>query len=489
MKKILLLMAVMAFGVIGSQAYGQRYLTEVFTGVDVTSNVAYSTNITVLTGMPAMDTILCDIYEPTGDTIGQRPVVIVSHTGSFLPPPVNGQCTGNKSDYAVVELCNLLAKRGYVAVAMNYRLGWNPVGTQEERTGTLLNAAYRGIQDARTLVRFLRNDAANADNYGIDPDKIVVGGVGTGGYISLGCGYLDKYDEINLAKFIDPNTVKSYVDTSLSGDIEGKWNRPLNVGNYTSYSSEVNMIFNMGGAVGDSSWINSGESPAVSFHCPNDPFAPYNFGAVIVPTTQQFVVNVSGSEGVQQRANRLGLNDDFIFGSYSDPYTAAANASNNGLDGLFPFVRPTVESGPWEYFDSTMCPAMNVQASLQTNPDMSMMKANAYLDSIVNYLAPRMVCVLGLPGCLQSASTEPVLDQYATVFPNPASDLLNIRTALPGNVLRSLEVVDLSGRSVARIEGLTGTEYALDAQSLTPGLYFVKITTTNGKVTKKVIFE
>ena len=50
---------------------------------------------------------------------------------------------------------------GYVVASIDYRLGWNPLAaTQSERTNQLINAAYRGVQDARTAVRYFRMNAA-----------------------------------------------------------------------------------------------------------------------------------------------------------------------------------------------------------------------------------------------------------------------------------------------------------------------------------------
>ena len=55
---------------------------------------------------------------------------------------------------------------------MTYRQGWNPSSTdQNVRTSTLIQAAYRSIQDARSLIRFMRQDEANGDTYGIDGSK------------------------------------------------------------------------------------------------------------------------------------------------------------------------------------------------------------------------------------------------------------------------------------------------------------------------------
>ena len=55
-------------------------------------------------------------------------------------------------------MCKRFAKKGYVAVAVDYRLGWNPISTSADvRRSTLIQAAYRGLQDTKTAVRFLRN--------------------------------------------------------------------------------------------------------------------------------------------------------------------------------------------------------------------------------------------------------------------------------------------------------------------------------------------
>jgi hypothetical protein len=184
---------------------GVRYVDEVFDNVVVSSNVMYGSNIGIITQAPALEDLHMDIYEPAGDTETNRPVVIMLHTGSFLPAIVNGQATGDKSDNSIVEMCTRFAKKGYVAVAVNYRLGWNPVSPSEDvRRSTLIQAAYRGLQDTKTAVRFLRKSTAEDGNpYGVG-DQFAVGGHGTGGYLSLAMATLNDYEsELLLTKFID----------------------------------------------------------------------------------------------------------------------------------------------------------------------------------------------------------------------------------------------------------------------------------------------
>lgn len=498
MKKLFLPAMLALFVMAFSPVSAQRYLTEIFSSRTEIQDITYGANITVITGSPALDTLVYDIYRPMGDTMTQRPCIILAHTGSFLPSPQNGQATGSRRDSAIVDMARKLCARGFVVAAMEYRFGWNPVSSdQEVRTGTLLNAAYRGIQDARTLVRHLRDDATNGSNqHKIHPDKIVVGGLGTGGYIAFGAAYLDSYDEINLGKFLNGQG-QSFVDTSLSGDVEGKWNRPLNVGNYPNISSEIQFAFNLGGAVGDSSWIEAGETPMASCHVPSDPFAPYGYGPVIVPTTGQFVVNVSGSQGAQFRMDHLGVNASFDTYTYIDYASVAAATVNGGLNGLYPMYRPSAESAPWEYWDSTYWnqfphPSGGTfhSVGLMTNPDMSRTKELAYIDSALAFIVPRIVCSMGLANCnLATASPEQLETGSVQVFPNPSSDFVNIRSQIAGSTISSVTVMDLNGRVLRQYNGLKTMEFRMEKGEMASGMYLLQVQTLKGALTQKLVIQ
>lgn len=480
MKKLVLF--TMAIGLIGSAFAQTRYVDEVFTNVTVSSDVVYGTNITVMGGSPAPEQLKMDVYAPSGDTLSERPVVVYVHTGSFLPVPFNGGCTGSKLDSAVVEMCTQFAKRGFVAAAIDYRLGWNPIGNQDERTGTLINAVYRGLQDTKNAVRYFRYSQDSLSNpYKIDPNQIMVVGQGSGGYIALAYATLDKPGEITLPKFIDFNTGDPYVDTTLSGNYDGLGGMGLNLENYPSYSSDVCMVANLGGALGDSTWLEAGDVPMVAFHCPNDIFAPYGYGAVIVPTTGGFVVNVSGSYDAIRRANRLGNNDVFVSAGFSDAYTNAANADNDGHEGLFPLVRPTPESAPWEWWN-TACP--NDSTSHLTNPDMSKTKALAYIDTIMEYLTPRMVAAF----CEEVGINERELSKSVNVYPNPATEELNIVSSIYNNNIEFVEFFDATGRLVYS-EKINTATYKTSITGLNTGMYFVNIQLREGNVVKKVLIK
>ena len=84
---------------LNTNAQPMRYIDAIFDSVTVTPDVIYGQNITVLPTIagaaqgvvvpPVMQPLACDVYEPKNDTLAERPVIIVLHTGSFLPPVVN----------------------------------------------------------------------------------------------------------------------------------------------------------------------------------------------------------------------------------------------------------------------------------------------------------------------------------------------------------------------------------------------------------------
>lgn len=495
----------------------QRYLDEVFSSVTVDTSVSYGHNIDMLYKIlgygPGIDAPLkMDVYTPTGDTATSRPVIIYVHTGSFLPIQIGGtainqQATGSRKDSTCAEMCRQFARRGYVAVSIDYRLGWQAAasgpGNQDIRTGTLLRAVYRGLQDTRTCVRYFKNAViTNTNTYRVDTSRIVVGGQGSGGYIAFAAACLKDQAGTEISKFLDQSgpTPVSYVNPDSLGDIWGfggiaDTSNPNggNIPNYTGISSNVAMVFNMGGALGDSSWMHAGDAPVVAFHVPGDPFAPYMDGAVIVPTTGDFVVDVRGSYTAMQQANALGNNDSYNSRVYNDAYTTRANSVNNGVLGLFPLYRPSNESAPWEWWDQNAVPATSNANGLASNPNMSKTMALRYIDSMQNYLAPRMVVALGLPG--EEGFPVGINDQIITkadmsIYPNPANSAINVAVRSPYYELQSISLYDVTGRLV-RTETVSGTNnYTIERKNIDAGVYFLNVAFSNGEqANTKVIFQ
>jgi Secretion system C-terminal sorting domain/Carboxylesterase family len=484
-----------------SGASAQRYLSEVFSDVTVQSDIIYGVNATVLAypqlGQAIPQPLMMDIYSPSGDTETSRPLVLYFHTGNFLPTPQNGSPSGTKTDLNVVEMCSRLARMGYVVASCDYRLGWNPVATtQDERVYTLINAAYRGVQDCRTAIRYFRKtEAENANPYGIDPTRICVWGQGTGGYISFAAATINEYADIAIPKFTQLLEIPAgsgnflpvpMVLEQVNGDIYGTSvginpndGDTLCYPNHVGYSSDFNVMVNMGGACGDSSWVTSEDLPMISFHSPTDPFAPYNIGTVIVPGFNLPVVEVSGSYHVQKMAAALGLNTSFAAAdAVGDAYTVQANTFNNGYNGLYPLNRPAgseADSAPWEWWTADN---PNNSTGLLTNPDMSETKGMAYLDSIQAYAAPRIMCALGLAGSPCDPSNVSEMETTMKVYPNPSQGLFTI--ALNGaETIRLVEVFDIMGKRVLT-HNPNASQTVIDLTAFANGIYTLKMTSDSG---------
>ena len=81
-------------------------------------------------------------------------------------------------------------------------------------------------------------------------------------------------------------------------------------------------------------------------------------------------------------------------------------------------------------------------------------------------------------------SNDNILDTIA-IFPNPTEGIITISS--PHTVIHSVEVYDISGRSVVEILSSEDNQYTLNLASLGTTIYFVKVNTEAGTTTKKII--
>ncbi len=255
---------------------GARYRYLVFDDFEKTEDVLYGSNIAANGNDVDLE---MDVYMPAGDTLTNRPVILIAHGGFFL--------MGNNEFPDVVPICEDLARMGYVVASYSYRLGVDNWFNLQE---SLQDAVLRGVHDGKAAVRFLRKKHEEEGNpWGIDPDRILMGGSSAGAFIALHCAYIDL-DEI--PEIID------LTQPGLGGGIEGLSGNP-------GYSSEFLSVFSMSGAIGDSEWMAEGDVPVVSTHGTDDNTVPYGSGTI------QFLFialdDADGSHAVHESADELGI--------------------------------------------------------------------------------------------------------------------------------------------------------------------------------------
>ena len=336
----------------------------------------------------------------------------------------------------------------------------------------------------RTAIRYFRKSYDVGGNpWRIDPSRITVFGQGTGGYLSLTGSVLDEYLEIPqtqnpAGKFLtdldgNPMTLEPMVVEQINGDIYG-----TSVGihpllgdtlcrpNHVGYSSDFDLSINIGGAMGDISWMEDGDVPTISFHAPNDEFAPYYDDILRVGTNNDPVVQVQGSQYVAEMANGFGNNDVFVNAAISDEYTdaaitASAKAGHQYYEALFPIVRPkniydNWESAPWEWWNPAIfdtiphpfVPGASIhQVQVTFNADMSREKAMAYIDTIVGYVAPRAYVALDLENWSSTKETLQAEEVGFVMSPNPGIDHVNL-SSNADNPMKGLTIFDNAGKAI-----------------------------------------
>ena len=224
---------------------GTRFINEVFSSTMV-SIVQYGENL----NNGNQEQLIMDIYEPAGDTLAVRPVIIFAHGGYFI--------FGGRNDMA--SLCEYFAKRGYVAATIDYRK--LPGGTTLNSVNTV-EVVVRTMQDMKAAVRYFREDQATDNIYKINPDFIAVGGYSAGAFTALHAAYWDEMDEV-------PTYMTGIV--AAEGGFIGMSSDNL------QYSSDIQAVISHSGAIVDTAIISMGEPQAILYHGASDNVVPIGHG-------------------------------------------------------------------------------------------------------------------------------------------------------------------------------------------------------------------
>ena len=123
-------------------------------------------------GIPKPVTLEMDIYEPVGDDISaKRPLLLMMHGGSFF--------IGNKSEPGQRGWGQYFASLGYVAVSIDYRLGFHALKKE------IRQAEYRALEDADAALAYL----LAREDLRIDPERVFLCGTSAGAMTALNLAF------------------------------------------------------------------------------------------------------------------------------------------------------------------------------------------------------------------------------------------------------------------------------------------------------------
>lgn len=202
-------------------AQSARYRDPVFAQVQTTSNAIYGSAVNRFTNLT--ETLRLDLYQPQGDTAAARPAVVLVHGGGFVG--------GDKATAQMVQQGQNFARRGYVAVSINYRLA--PNGSPITRE-VITDAAH----DCKAAIRWLR---AQATTLRIDTERMASVGSSAGAFTVLEAAYVPG---------------------------EGNSGNP-------GFPSHVHAVVDQWGQLADLNELQAGEAPVFIVHGTNDTTVPY----------------------------------------------------------------------------------------------------------------------------------------------------------------------------------------------------------------------
>jgi hypothetical protein len=451
--------------------YGQNYIDTLYQ-ITTEENIIYGESINFA---GENKTLLLDISYPTNDTPGAcgRPMALIIHGGAWA--------AGSKNDNTIVRMREDFAKRGYVAVAINYRLGYFPSNIAKNcnipnwnclnlaDSSEWIRAWYRATQDAKGALRFMIN---NKTSYNLDPSNIFVFGESAGAYIAQGVGFLDYWEEkpadcYALADVPEPN--QSYYNPCIQGsayDIpieEMDLSRPDlgGIDGNLNLSTESFIIKGVGSMFGGAFYnlfeqFNYYQAPQLYlFHQPNDLIVPTGYDKIFkgLNTCAMATNCVSiddrpisyGGQGITDLVSSLSLSNQYI------PEVLFENTNNNA-DCLTQIANPSTGGHQYDsYWNRTTSMAAFFASSINENDCLT----------LSSHLQPHF---------------------NINFYPNPSNG--NIKIEHPFQKV-NLEVLSIQGNHIKTIKNIKSNEN-LDLEFLNDGSYLIMIKSSEKILVKRI---
>lgn len=480
----LLLLSSLAF----SQDY--RYTSTLFTNTIKTSDIVYGnapfkTNWAVSTDEYATDNrdLVMDIYTPDGDTETKRPAIIFAHAGGFL--------NGNRNHDDMVKFCEDLAKKGYITATIDYRKGFNVISDVDVR-GT--RAVYRGIQDGRSAIRYLR---ANSVDYGIDPDKVYFAGSSAGAFIALHSIYMDDSEKPYDAGEINFGLFGMYSAPDLG---------PLDNGLHTMYNGTPDAVISLWGAIQTPDIVEATDTtPIFMAHGIADGTVPYDsgypFGYPAMPT-------VYGSKQVNDKLDGFAFTNKEIYfvdgedhefygtdnGTWNDPINAYWDVIfDKSVTFLWQQHKPDVDfidtpTGLSVDFTDTSTGALawwwdfgDGTTSTQQNPTHVYNTTGVY--DVKLYIENDIKSWDEVTKSLTytSLAIADVDELEFKIYPNPTNGILNITSKTP---LDRITIYSVLGKEILNTATNLNT---IDISNYASGLYIVKAFSNNTVAVQRIV--
>ena len=527
MKKLLLFLSFVLAGSATTlaQSLPNRYRDNIASAVTTTTGVAFSTNIPQVSTANVAGflianeqtygnvrvTLRMDIYQPQGDTLSKRPVIIFCFGGGFV--------NGSRDAADMVALAQTFAKRGFVTASIDYRLGMNLSDPEKAK-----RAVYRALQDGRSAVRFFRN---NARTYRVDPNQVFISGHSAGAFVACNNAYVDREAERPASTFGINGLADLGTLDAIGDNRTGTNGGPV--------SGKANAVLSFAGAVVDPNHIEGPtDVPVALFHSLNDPIVPYYSGKPfafldIVPGFNLPVVY--GSNPINARANAVGAphlfytyyfrGHDVHYSRLTFPQFVYSDIAPRGSDFFYNYrLKPAAAaiSGPaavcssaltqtysvgstygycdWQATGGTITArnrtTNSVTVAWSSTATTRRLTATPYSQQLAQGLPVSLAVNLTNCAGLLADGTAPDANAAFSAYPNPTTSALQVQLASDLRGPATVRLLDKFGtvRASAELADASATPVqTLDLSALPAGVYYVQVTTNQKVVTQRVIKE
>lgn len=485
-----------------------RYSHSVFEEIDTLKNIEYAQaewldnpiallaeyNIHDGENITTLKPLYMDIFMPKDENFKNRPAIIFTHSGGFL--------IGSRLSDDMLALCDSFARKGYVTATIDYRLGMGatvshflgiPIGVKVNETNGY-RAFYRGIQDSRAAIRFLKR---NFGSYGIDTTKVFFVGSSAGAILSIQNLYLDKPDEVFSDAFLSP---------SLGN---------LDIVGFQGFGGKADASVGMWGALQNPEIIENEKTPLFLIHGTDDNVVPFKKGMPldgIVPPNPSVSLTLPQSFGsfcIDTALNNRGIGHEtyFVEGEKHEFYGAGT--------GNFP------PEGPNEYWDTIQWKIRDfLLAQFQPKADFEFEAQNLVVNftniSSDNYGAfwdfgdgttgnDEYTHAYQQPGtynvkliaCNRNLACDTITKQVIVntnvlaenkrlneikIYPNPVKDKIYFEGIIAPF---EIKIFNLDGKVLVSRKHVDNNQFKING--LVPGLYIVEISISEGEIYRKIL--
>lgn len=301
------------------------------------------------------DTLRLDIYKPLGDDNCRRPCLVLVHGGAWIG--------GSKEDLNMVNIATEMARKGWVVAAINYRLGTHknashityalctpqladPCGYTAD-TAEVVRACYRGQQDAKSALRFMKARFAQDS---VDIQNVFIAGESAGAFIALEAAFMNSSAEkpVSCGPLADAPQPSSDLVACLPagyslqrpdlGPVEG-------IGNTGSYNADVQGAGSFYGGIINEGILANTTLPApvvYLYHQGSDVVVNYAYGRLLGRLDWECFAQVNlcqpfanypvarGGKGTEQLLALQGITSPQVLADIIENYEYMNDCFDNG---------------------------------------------------------------------------------------------------------------------------------------------------------------